>query len=452
VMSEKTYFQIYYGQGEIRYGQFGVDLSGFRSVTKGLDRATERPFRSVYNWFMKCFKLDADECELHISAIIPPSGRGLLMLARGVVYLRVLFVQAYEKVIVEAQTTHVYDEATIVEQVVENNVNEVNEIGDDDQAEGSQPVREPRGEVWLNEMRREDTEGDVRGDEDSDNDDDRPVQVPSQWNNYDHSQLLVNEGETVPWEYSENEVSVGAIYHSKIELKEAVQRWAAKSLKKEFRVVKSSPQVYDVKCIRDDCPFRVHAYMEKYDTFWSVSRIEHHTCILEELEVQHRNLTADFVAQHMYSKIVNNPGYEPKSIINSIEDDFQYKISYSKAYRAKQKALEMRWGTYEASYHNLPRVLHTLCQRNPGSYFEIKHYNLPEDPTKRVLQRAFFALAACINAFQICRPVLCIDGTFLTREVQGHHVDCHCGGWICRRHNPERIATELPGRHPVHKE
>ncbi|WVZ95502.1 hypothetical protein U9M48_041257 [Paspalum notatum var. saurae] len=339
----------------------------------------------------------------------------------------VLFVQAYEKVIVEAQTTHVYDEATIVEQVVENNVNEVNEIGDDDQAEGSQPVREPRGEVdegehipgLVEQMQREDTEGDVHGDEDSDNDDDRPVQVPSQWNNYDHSQLLVNEGETVSWEYGENEVYVGAIYHSKIELKEAVQRWAAKSLKKEFRVVKSSPQVYDVKCIRDDCPFRVHAYMGKYDTFWSVSRIEHHTCILEELEVQHRNLTADFVAQHMYSKIVNNPGYEPKSIINSIEDDFQYKISYSKAYRAKQKALEMRWGTYEASYHNLPRVLHTLCQRNPGSYFEIKHYNLPEDPTKRVLQRAFFALAACINAFQYCRPVLCIDGTFLTGRYKG---------------------------------
>ncbi|WVZ51184.1 hypothetical protein U9M48_002349 [Paspalum notatum var. saurae] len=413
------------------------------SVTKGLDRATERPFRSVYNWFMKCFKLDADECELHISAVTTRTSSPVywelvpidnttfwkrfvdVSLRRGLPL--VLFVQAYEKVIVEAQTTHVYDEATIVEQVVENNVNEVNEIGDDDQAEGSQPVREPRGEVdegehipgLVEQMQREDTEGDVHGDEDSDNDDDRPVQVPSQWNNYDHSQLLVNEGETVPWEYSENEVSVGAIYHSKIELKEAVQRWAAKSLKKEFRVVKSSPQVYDVKCIRDDCPFRVHAYMGKYDTLRSVSRIEHHTCILEELEVQHRNLTADFVAQHMYSKIVNNPGYEPKSIINSIEDDFQYKISYSKAYRAKQKALEMRWGTYEASYHNLPRVLHTLCQRNPGSYFEIKHYNLPEDPTKRVLQRAFFALAACINAFQYCRPVLCIDGTFLTGRYKG---------------------------------
>ncbi|WVZ85630.1 hypothetical protein U9M48_032531 [Paspalum notatum var. saurae] len=79
----------------------------------------------------------------------------------------------------------------------------------------------------------------------------------------------------------------------------------------------------------------------------------------------------------------------------------------------------MRWGTYEASYHNLPRVLHTLCRRNPGSYFEIKHYNLPEDPTKRVLRRAFFALAACINAFQDRRPVLCIDGTFLTGRYKG---------------------------------
>ncbi|WVZ56477.1 hypothetical protein U9M48_006998 [Paspalum notatum var. saurae] len=79
----------------------------------------------------------------------------------------------------------------------------------------------------------------------------------------------------------------------------------------------------------------------------------------------------------------------------------------------------MRWGTYEASYHNLPRVLNTLCERNPGSYFEIKHYNLPHDPTKHVLRRAFFVLGACINAFQDRRPVICIDGTFLTGRYKG---------------------------------
>ena len=290
--------------------------------------------------------------------------------------------------------------------MVENNTNDLNEVvvDIDEQGEASETVREPRGEVdegeeipsLVEQMQREDTEADIPVDEDSDDEDGILNQIPTQWANYDHSHLLVNEGETMAWEYSENEVSVGGIYHSKMELKEAVQRWSTKCLKKEFRVQKSNPQVYDVKCVRDDCPFRVHVYLGKYDTFWTVLRIEHHTCVLEELESYHRNLTSEFVAQHMYSKIVNNPGFEPKAIIQSIEDDFKYKISCSKAYRAKQKALEMRWGTYEASYHNLPHLLNTLCRRNPSSYFEIKHYTLPDDAMKRVLQRAFFALGSCI--------------------------------------------------------
>ena len=43
-MADKLYFQIFYGQGEICYGLEGVDLSGFKSVTKGIARASERTF------------------------------------------------------------------------------------------------------------------------------------------------------------------------------------------------------------------------------------------------------------------------------------------------------------------------------------------------------------------------------------------------------------------------
>ncbi|WVZ61514.1 hypothetical protein U9M48_011375 [Paspalum notatum var. saurae] len=166
-------------------------------------------------------------------------------------------ILAYEKVNAEPESSRGCNEATTVEQVVENNVNQVNKVGVDidEQGEASETIREPRGEVdegeeipgLVEQMQWEDTEANVPVDEDSDNEDETLKQVPSQWANYDHSQLLVNEGETVPWEYSENEVSVRAIYHSKIELKKAVQRWSAKCLKKEFRVHKSSPQVYDVK-------------------------------------------------------------------------------------------------------------------------------------------------------------------------------------------------------------
>jgi hypothetical protein len=88
---------------------------------------------------------------------------------------------------------------------------------------------------------------------------------------------------------------------------------------------------------------------------------------------------------------------------------------------AKKKVMEMRWGTYEASYDNLPRLLNTIAALNPGSYYDIKAYdhvsrprNSKKRPWKQVLQRAFLALGPAIAAFKYYRPVICIDGTFLT--------------------------------------
>ena len=71
-------------------------------------------------------------------------------------------------------------------------------------------------------------------------------------------------------------------------------------------------------------------------------KVVEHKCLLEQLEPQHRNLSAGFIANYMYPLIVDNPSYEPKSIICAVEEEFKYKISYNKAYRAKQKALKMR--------------------------------------------------------------------------------------------------------------
>ena len=73
-----------------------------------------------------------------------------------------------------------------------------------------------------------------------------------------------------------------------------------------------------------------------------------HTCLLQQLDPHHHNLTTAFVANYMYPHIIDNPSFEPKSIIFAVEEKFKYKISYNKAYRAKEKALEMRWGTYNA--------------------------------------------------------------------------------------------------------
>jgi hypothetical protein len=121
----------------------------------------------------------------------------------------------------------------------------------------------------------------------------------------------------------------------------------------------------------------------------------------------------------MFAKIVENLAFESKSIILAIEEKFRYQISYGKSYMAKKKVIEMRWGTYEASYDNLPRLLNTIATLNPVSYYDIKTYNLVSRPGKQVLQRAFLALGPAIAAFKQCRPVICIDGTFLTGKYKG---------------------------------
>ena len=45
--------------------------------------------------------------------------------------------------------------------------------------------------------------------------------------------------------------------------------------------------------------------------------------------------------------------------------------------------------------------------------------DMPEFPTVRVLHRVFFSFSVCIEAFSHCRPVLCVDGTFLTGKYKG---------------------------------
>jgi hypothetical protein len=149
-----------------------------------------------------------------------------------------------------------------------------------------------------------------------------------------------------------------------------------------------------------------------------VKEVKGHTCTLEHIDARHQNISVDFVARHMYPPIVNTPDYAPKAIIGAVEEKIGYTIGYGKAYQAK-KVLEHRWGTYEASYHNLPSLLHTIVQMNPSSYYNINDYPCVEKPGKLVVQRSFLALGACIKAFKVCQPVICIDDTFLTGKYKG---------------------------------
>src|SRR5579859_5489393 len=63
-------------------------------------------------------------------------------------------------------------------------------------------------------------------------------------------------------------------------------------------------------------------------------------------------------------------------------------------------------------------MLGAVIQRNPESHFDVKHFPSSTGGPS-ILQRVFFCLGACVRVFQCCRPLLCIDGTFLTGRYKG---------------------------------
>jgi hypothetical protein len=70
---------------------------------------------------------------------------------------------------------------------------------------------------------------------------------------YPSTPCTVNTGENVPWEYTENEVCVGAMFPSTAHLKNAVKQWSTLTLHREFRVVKSSPSVASRMVVLFEC-------------------------------------------------------------------------------------------------------------------------------------------------------------------------------------------------------
>jgi hypothetical protein len=86
--------------------------------------------------------------------------------------------------------------------------------------------------------------------------------------------------------------------------------------------------------------------------------------------------------------------------------------------------MELIFGNWEEAYERLPVMLNAMKVANPGLHFEY----LPKEGETRngreVFGRVFWAFGQSIEAFKWCRPVVTIDGTFLTSKYEGTLLIC----------------------------
>jgi hypothetical protein len=106
-------------------------------------------------------------------------------------------------------------------------------------------------------------------------------------------------------------------------VKDAVKLWST-SLRKELRVYNYRSSMYDIKCVHEGCPWRVHVIKGRWKTHWTCLIIMEHNYSSEVVAKTHRNMTFAVIASEMYGLIVDNINYEQKVHLADLQ--IQYKL------------------------------------------------------------------------------------------------------------------------------
>ncbi|XP_057418730.1 uncharacterized protein LOC130712936 [Lotus japonicus] len=138
----------------------------------------------------------------------------------------------------------------------------------------------------------------------------------------------------------------------------------------------------------------------------------------------HKKMTSTFMSNYILGMVSAQPTIPISLIQERISGQLNYKVSYFKAWKAKQKALARVFGDWEESYDLLPRWLEYMMRFSPGSHYEFVTTDYKDQygnvvPDFKKFGRVFWTYKQCCDAFNYCKPMIQIDGTFLYEKYSG---------------------------------
>src|SRR3954468_8899676 len=84
---------------------------------------------------------------------------------------------------------------------------------------------------------------------------------------------------------------------------------------------------------------------------WMITRMVPHSCELSGSVLEHRNVSAAYVAQIVASMVNHKISVSLKALRYGAEDTIGFPVSYGMARRAKDSVLEGMYGTYTEAYN-----------------------------------------------------------------------------------------------------
>ncbi|KAH7854428.1 hypothetical protein Vadar_013718 [Vaccinium darrowii] len=220
-----------------------------------------------------------------------------------------------------------------------------------------------------------------------------------------------------------SELFKGQVFLSKLELQRTTERYSM-DRNVMYCVDQSTKKLLVLKCKNEGdggtCNWRLRATRKDGEEEWKITKYEGpHSCLAVSITPDHRMLTARYISSRILNLVREDPSLKIKVLQASVRDTTGgYNPSYDKTWLGKQIAIESIFGDWDQSYEKLPRYLAAVQHFNPGTEFKIN--TVPSViPGTVIFDQVFWAFASAIEGFRHCRPVLCVDGTFLTGKYKG---------------------------------
>ncbi|XP_016673069.2 uncharacterized protein [Gossypium hirsutum] len=217
-----------------------------------------------------------------------------------------------------------------------------------------------------------------------------------------------------------NELFVGQQFENKADCVFAIKQYSMK-LSIDYKVAKSTPTLYVGECWRADnmCGWRVHAAFIQMTQQWQIRKLEgRHICTIARMSQDHRKLDAKSICNCIMPLVKDSPIIPVSTLIADMQARFQYRVSYKKAWWAKQMAMQQLYGDWDESYNELQSWISAMVEYVPGTVVDLQTlpYRGPNGELKlgkRVFHRLFWTFDPCVMAFSHCKPVVEVDGTWL---------------------------------------
>ena len=211
---------------------------------------------------------------------------------------------------------------------------------------------------------------------------------------------------------------MGRVFKSKADCKIKLAIHAI-NRKFHFKTTRSSPSILLAQCIGDACPWRVYAVLLDASGNFQVRQANLvHSCTVDDRRNYHKLATTIVIGQILQSRFVGiKKGPTAAAIRKILLDEFHVNVSYWKAWRAREMAMEHAMGTMVGSYALIPPYLALLQSSNVGTVCYVESTDEEEGGTR--FQYCFVAYGASVAGYSCMRKVIVVDGTSLKGKYGG---------------------------------